>query len=75
MLSKEHGATVLGVCMLYDVIVLNRDNIYRYVKYFSGCIGPRPIPNLARGKRFHCLLRQTYLDLANNESHLQCTYT
>ena len=31
MLCKEHGATVLGVCMLYDVLILNRDNILRYM--------------------------------------------
>ena len=30
MLCKEHGATVLGVSMLYDVLILNRDNILRY---------------------------------------------
>ena len=30
MLCKEHGATVLGVCMVYDVFILNRDNILRY---------------------------------------------
>ena len=33
MLCKEHGATVLGVCMLYDILILNRDNIIRYKEY------------------------------------------
>ena len=31
MLCKEHGATVLGVCMVYDVFILNRDNILRHM--------------------------------------------
>jgi hypothetical protein len=31
MLCKEHGDTVLGVCMLYDVLILNRDNLLWYL--------------------------------------------
>ena len=31
MLSKEHGATVLGVCLVYDVFVLNRTKLLRHV--------------------------------------------
>ena len=37
MLCKEHGATVLGVCMLYDILILNRDNIIRYKNIKISC--------------------------------------
>lgn len=30
MLCKEHGATVFGVCMAYDIILLSGNKIMRY---------------------------------------------
>ena len=35
MLAKEHGVTVIGVCLLYDVFILSWPTIKRYVTISS----------------------------------------
>ena len=32
MLFKEHGATVFGVCLAYDILIVSRKEILRYEK-------------------------------------------
>ena len=38
MLAKEHGVTVLGVCLLYDVFIVSWPTVKRYVTIWGPLI-------------------------------------